>query len=110
MDGEFVLKFPVYGLLLKDASGVIMLKHGSDLWLPLFTDRDSVETYLARSEIKECCVIELATATKLVAFSENPPSRAGKANCDTVIMDPIDPGSRTVSLFKIADLVKSLRP
>lgn len=109
MAAEFAMKFPVYSLLLKDGSGVIMLRHGSDLWLPVFTDKDSVQTYLERSEINECCVIELATPSKLAEFLEKPPSRAENAGCDTVVVDPLDPGPRTFTLFKIADLLNSLR-
>ena len=79
MEDQFVMKFPVYSLLLKDASGVILLRHGQELWLPLFTDKDAAQTYLERSEINECSVIELPKPGDLAAFLRDPhPAARGR--------------------------------
>jgi hypothetical protein len=109
---EFVITFPVYALLLNDGSGVVALRHGTDIWLPLFTDNDAVQTYLERSEIGECLVRQLSTSAELADFLENPPSRVpGKppGDCETVVIDPIDPAPRRVMLFNIPKLIQSLR-
>lgn len=98
MEEQFVLTFPVYVLLLKDGTGTILLRYGTDIWLPLFTDRDAVQTYLERSEIEECFVQELQTPPDLAAFLRNPPGRSGTSEVSWVVIDPIDPGPRTVTL------------
>lgn len=108
MDESHALTLPVYSLLLKDGTGVVFLRHGSDLWLPLFTGRECVQTYLERSGIKECQIIELPTAERLRDFLRTPPSRAGHTKVDSVVVDPIDPAARTVSLFNVEKLIASL--
>jgi hypothetical protein len=101
MDDPFLMTFPVYSLLLKDGSGVVMLQGGPNRWLPLFTDRDSLHTYLERSGIGEVAVVDILTAKELIAFLENRPSRSGKPDCRTAIIDPItnQPGTRTLLAF-----------
>jgi hypothetical protein len=103
------MKFPFFSVLLKDGTGVIFIRHGSDLWLPLFTDHDSVHTYLERSGIKECQVIELPSSTRLADFLKNPPSRAGGSKVDTVVVDPLDPSPRAVTLFAVEKLLAALK-
>lgn len=109
-DEPFILTFPVYALLLKDGTGTIFLRHGTDLWLPLFTDSDAVKTYLERSDIKECIIQELSTPASLGSFLRNPPSRSGRNSIGKVIIDPIDPGPRTVTLFTVQQLLASIPP
>jgi len=108
MEGQFILTFPMFALLLKDGTGTIMLRHGPDIWLPLFTDRDSALTYLERSEIRECLVQELPNPADLSAFLRNPPSRAGNNKVEYVVMDPIGPELKTVTVFKVDQLLASL--
>jgi hypothetical protein len=108
MEEQFVLTFPMYALLLKDGTGTILLRHGTDIWLPLFTDRDAVQTYLERSEIKECLVLELRTTADLRAFLHNPPSRSGTNAVGWVIIDPIDTSPRTVTLLTVHQILASL--
>jgi hypothetical protein len=107
-DERFVLTFPMYTLLFKDGTGTILLRHGSDIWLPLFTDSDAVQTYLERSEIKECIVQELPTPASLGMFLRNPPSRSGRSDVGWVVIDPVDPSPRTVTLFTVQQLLASL--
>lgn len=49
MNDEFLLSLPAYTLLLKDSTGALLLRHGQDMWLPLFTDEDAVRTFVERS-------------------------------------------------------------
>ena len=107
-DDQFVLTFPMYALLLKDGTGTILLRTGADIWLPLFTDSDAVQTYLERSEIKECIIQELSTPASLGAFLRDRPSRAGRNDVGWVVIDPIDPSPRTVTLFTVQQLLDSL--
>ena len=108
MDEQFVLTFPTYALLLKDGTGTVFLQNGEDIWLPLFTDDDAVRTYLERSEIKECIVLELSTPTLLGSFLRNPPSRSGLSDVRWVIIDPVESGQRNVTLFTLQQLLASL--
>jgi hypothetical protein len=109
MEEQFILTFPVYALLLKDGTGTILLRHGTDdIWLPLFTDRDAVQTYLERSEIKECLVRELRTTADLGDFLRNPPSRSRTNNVGWVIIDPIDNSQRAVTLLTVHQILGSL--
>jgi hypothetical protein len=108
MEEQFVLKLPVYALLLKDGTGTVFLRHGTNVWLPLFSDRDAVQTYLERSEIEECLVQELRSPADLAVFLRNPPSRSGTNKIGTVIIDPIDPGPRTVTLLTVDQILASL--
>jgi hypothetical protein len=105
---QFILTFPMYTLLLKDGTGTILLRHGQDIWLPLFTDSDAIRTYLERSKIKESVIQELATPASLGAFLRNPPSRSGRKDVVWVVIDPLDPGPRTVTLFTVQQLLASL--
>jgi hypothetical protein len=107
MSEDFAMRFPVRSLLLKDGSSVMLLRHGNSLWLPIFTDADSLATYIERSEIRDYREIALATAKDLAAFLEKPPGRTPKY--DAVIADPISPEPGTVSLFNPINLISSLR-
>ena len=109
MTDDFAMKFPVHSLLLKDGSGVILLRHGPALWLPIFTDADALETYVERAEIRAYRRVDLATPENLARFLEDPPSRIKPAQFDAVIVDPIAPEPGTVSLFNPPDLIASLR-
>jgi len=108
MEEQFVLTFPIYALLFKDGTGTVFLRHNTDIWLPLFTDSGAVQTYLERSEINECIVQELSTTASLGAFLRNPPSRSGRNDVGLVVIDPIDPGPRTATLFTMQQLLVSL--
>lgn len=110
MDDGFVFTFPVYAFLLKDGSGAIAVRHGTDIWLPLFTDSDAARTYLERSDIQECLVQELRTPAEFADYLENQPSRVpGKSSIETGIIDPLDSQPRQVMLFNIPKLIESLR-
>jgi len=108
MDDSFLLTFPMYALLLKDGTGTIFFRHGENILLPLFTDKDAVQTFLERSEIQECLVQELQTAANLGAFLRNPPSRSGNNDVCHVIFDPLDPGPREVNAFTFNQVLASL--
>jgi hypothetical protein len=109
MDDEaFIMTFPAYSLLLKDGSGAILLQNRAEIWLPIFTDRDSVQTYVERSEIKDCLVVEIPDAVAFKRFLLNPPSRAGKTMPKAIIIDPIDPRPRSVTLFDVQHLLSQL--
>ncbi len=112
MADGFALKFPVFALLFKDSSGVVKLRHGEDIFLPIFSDDDSVQTYLERSEVKECVVQKINTAAALADFLETPPTRGPNPKdsyCDRVIIDPLDPGPRQYTIFDTEQLIRSLQ-
>jgi hypothetical protein len=108
MEEQFILTFPMYSLLLKDGTGIMYLRHDKEIWLPLFTDQAAVETYLERSDIKESIVQELPSPASLGAFLRNPPSRSGRNDVTWVVIDPVDPGPRTVTLLTVQQLLVSL--
>lgn len=108
MEEQFLLTFPVYALLFKDGTGTILLRHGTEIWLPLFTDHDAVQTYLERSQIDECLVREIRTTAELGVFLRNPPCRSGTYKVGWVIIDPIDPGPRIVTLLTVNQILASL--
>jgi hypothetical protein len=103
------LKFPVYGLLFKDLSGVILLRHEEEMWLPLFTDLDAAATFIEQADdVGDCRLVELETPAKLAAFLQNPPSRAGRPDFSHVIIDPVQQEQKGVTLLEVGTLLKSL--
>jgi hypothetical protein len=108
VDDEFLLMFPVFALLFKDGTGIILLDDGVEKFLPLFTDSDGVQTYLERSGIEECAVMSISSPAALSAFLQNPPSRGGKLDVERVMIDPIDSSPRTVTVFPIRQILASL--
>jgi hypothetical protein len=108
-DDAFALKFPVYSLLLKDLSGVILLRHGQEMWLPLFTDIEAAATFVERADdVDDCRIVELETPAKLAAFLRNPPSRAGSPDFTQVIIDPVQQEQQAVTLLEVRTLLQAL--
>jgi len=107
-EDRFILTFPMYALLFKDGTGTILLRDGQNMFIPLFTDSDSAQTYLERSEIKECLVQVLADAKALAAFLKNPPSRTGKNSVERVLIDPLHPEPHRITMFPIKQILDSI--
>jgi hypothetical protein len=108
-DGAFAMKFPVYGLLFRDLSGVILLRHGEEMWLPLFTDIESATTFVERTDdVGDCRLVELETPAKLAAFLRNPPARARTPDFAHVIVDPVQQEQKGVTLLEVGTLLEAL--
>jgi hypothetical protein len=117
MDGthEFVITFPVYVLLLKDGSGAIMhrnMKNGA-IYLVVFTDADAAQSFLERSEIKECLVQKLPTRKELAEFLRQPPSRTGGPTpFNGVLFDPLQSKESgripKAAVYSVEQLLKQL--
>jgi hypothetical protein len=101
----FELTFPMYGLLLKDLTGTVFLRHAQDLLLPLFTEDTNVLTYATKSHIGDCAAVELPTPRDVESFVSSPPSRAGKMQVTTIILDPIDNQPRDLLSWNLADFL-----
>ena len=52
---------PLYTFLLKNSSGAVFLRHGDDLWMPLFTSAEFAELYATRNSL-ECVLCTLGTS------------------------------------------------
>lgn len=66
------------------------LRHGEDLWLPLFTSAENAELYAKRGSLK-CVVHALATRDDVKRYITNRPSRATTpAPTFLIVVDPID--------------------
>jgi hypothetical protein len=108
MGDTFAMKFPVYSLLLKDASDVVLLRGGREPWLPLFTGTDSLVAYLGRPDIGNVAVVEFTSPGELVAFLKNPPSRTGRAACRTCVIDPVGDQVSGVTLMPFDRIIAHL--
>jgi hypothetical protein len=92
---------PLYTFLLKDSSGPVFLRHGEDLWLPLFTSLEFADLYARRTSL-ECVLRTLKTADDVKQYITTPPSQSPKpAPPFLIVLDPIDanPGTE-FSLFR----------
>ena len=108
MTVPYVLTFPMYALLLKDGSGTIFLRHGTDLLLPLFTEDTNVLAYAAKTQLGDCIAAEMASAADVAAFVQNPPSRGGKGQVSIIVLDPIDNQPRSLVSWTLPDFLALL--
>jgi hypothetical protein len=108
MATAFVVTYPVYAILSKDATTTVFLRHGQDLWLPLFTDQASLLTYAGNEGLIDHIAVELPTPLDVRLFVTNPPSRGGVTTVTTIVVDPIDNKPRVVSLFSLANFLALL--
>jgi len=81
--------------------------------LPIFSNNEYATLYRNRGGI-DCQIVKLQTVTEALCYLESPPTRAEESSvpseCCFAVIDPIEasPGTE-LSLFKISDLVHSLR-
>ena len=61
---------------------------GGKLFLPIFTDRDSAQTFGERTGMSPHPVLEIPNAECLAILFSNPPSRSPKFGAEGVIFDP----------------------
>jgi hypothetical protein len=95
MEKPYQLTFPMFGLLLKDGTGTILLRRGQDLIIPLFTEDTNVLTYASKGQLGECIACELPAPDDVAAFIRNPPRRtAGALPVNAIILDPVDNEAR----------------
>jgi hypothetical protein len=85
------VSLPLYTFLLKDSSGAVFLRHGEDLWLPLFTSLENAALYAKRASL-ECTIHTLHTSDMVKRYIQSPPSRSPTANPEFLIaVDPVLP-------------------
>ena len=111
LENELDLKLtpPWFAILLRDATGVVLLRGAGQLWLPLFTDKSKAREFLVTPGLAECLIYRLDDHEQLAAFLHAPPSRSpsGSQYYDLVVIDPA--GQRETSGL-IVDGLTGYRP
>lgn len=105
MDAKaFLISFPVFGLVLEPDRIPVCLVHGADALLPLFTDRDSAESFAVRAGLlpPRVALVSMPGAAEFRAYVAAQPG-------DTrVLFDPLDLEPRRVVSFSVGELLDSV--
>ncbi len=105
----FAFRVPLYTFTLKDGSGALFLRCGSDLFMPLFTSEENATLFKNRGDL-DCITVCFEESRSVLEYLENPPDRAGNAPAFQVVVDPVDYESgRELVTFDRAELADSLR-
>lgn len=110
MSDEFVLCFPVYTLWMPEGPSPYMLRGGSIVAYPIFTDHDSVITYRKRQNIGGVSIMEMAHPNDLIKYILKPPCfENSRVSSDVthVVFDPMQ-NTQSHQLMSISDLLKFL--
>jgi hypothetical protein len=91
-------RLPLFTFMLKDGSGAVFLRAGELLWLPLFTSSENALLHRQRGKL-DCILLELSRWEDVLAYVSDPPSRASRVPCDSIVVDPIDPATGDYTLF-----------
>jgi hypothetical protein len=104
------IPLPLFGCLLKDASGAVFLQIGPDRFLPLFTSLENLVLYKDRIGI-DCLPCVLHTPKAILSFVECPPSRSKTPDTNyRIAIDPISPEAGTeFFVFTRDEFIQSLR-
>ena len=97
-----------YTLLLPCKSGAVFFQHRRSLVLPLFTDWNIAGSFLVRTRMRDCWILELPTAGAVADFLRSPPGRFGGTGEFLVSVDPADVmglGSGLVPARELIDTV-----
>lgn len=106
---KWILSLPLYTLWFKDCTGTVLYRASeTESLLMLFTDKDAVDVFVEKANIRECNIVSLASREELEDFLQNYPTRSGARNHEYVVIDPIDLQPRTLTLFSIAQLLQSI--
>jgi hypothetical protein len=104
---------PLHTLLMKDASGPIVLRHGQgDLWVVVFTSLEYATDFAKRAKFDACVFQTLATIDDVKRYVTSRPNRSGKSPPPfLIVLDPIDmeAGSQ-FRLFKPEQFLQATTP
>ena len=94
MAESFSFLFPAYTLIYSRSKTAYVLKAEDRLAIPIFSDLDNAESFVRKSDIKDCDIVEFMGPENLIHFIENMPLIPGRAKPDSVVVDPLDMVSR----------------
>jgi hypothetical protein len=108
---EFEPTFPMFVPLLKDKTGVVFLrlKNPPNIYLPIFTDRDSAVTFLEGSGLSDSWLAELPTPGAVITLLQDHPRRHGEPFKGFLIIDPIGLELSGLSLHLVDAFIDLLR-
>jgi hypothetical protein len=90
------IAYPVY-VLTDDADEVATIGDTAGMWLPLFTDLDTAETYIEQSPLANHFPFELTTREHLRSVLTS----AAGAGVKNVALDPDGAGRRRARVFPV---------
>ncbi|MBN9522489.1 hypothetical protein J0H58_28870 [bacterium] len=112
-DVDFEPVFPAFVVTFKDASGLVLAGGGdANPILPVFTDRDSANTFCERLGMPPHPILELPNAECLAILLSNPPCRSGKSKVDGVTFDPLprlDGAPTGLTVYRIDRVIEKLK-
>lgn len=108
IEPELKLTPPLFAVLLRDATGSLLLRGAERIWLPLFTNGSKAREFLSTPGLSECLIYRVDNIEHLSTYLENPPSRSPiGAQFDFVV---IDPDSQRQSEGLVAEGLTGYRP
>lgn len=102
--------FPLFALLVEQATGVVFFSHPQFLILPLFTSDDEINLFRTR-HLPTCKTLQIATPVLLHSFLQGPEGEWNSHESFRVIFDPIAMAvdTDTISVDR-AELISACAP
>lgn len=86
---EVRVPFPLFALLVEQATGVVFFSHPQCLILPLFTSHEEIHLFRAR-HMPTCKTLKIATPIRLQSFLQGPAGEWNSQDSFRIIFDPIE--------------------